>query len=276
MKTASPATVAVGEQVTWTLTVANAGPATAPGVVVSDIVPTQVSLVSVTPSQGTCGTMGGQLTCTLGDLAAGASAGVTIVATRTAPEAFVNTASVSGGALDPDTSNNTSTVQTGPAGETDCSNCIDDDGDGLVDAEDPDCCSPQTLTVTETRRQRARLKVKGRLAAGAFAGIDPRQTEVQLVLRDAQGVVTCCVVPPAQWRKVLGQTFWFRDRQGACPPLRSLCIIVPKRGAVRTVINTGAQTSTPLDITLSAGGQCVRAEASARPPKARRRAVHHE
>src|SRR5262249_39560700 len=147
VKTAAPDTVAVGGQITWTLAVSNAGPDTAPGVVVTDIVPAQVTVVSVTPSQGTCAPMGGQLTCNLGDLPAGASATVTIVATRTAPEAFVNTASVSGGGLDPNTSNNTSTVQTGPAGETDCSNCIDDDGDGLVDAEDPDCCSPQTLTV---------------------------------------------------------------------------------------------------------------------------------
>ena len=273
VKTAAPATVAVGEQITWTLTVANAGPETAPGVMVTDIVPLQVSLVSATPSQGTCSPMGGQLICNLGDLPAGATATVTIVATRTAPDAFLNTASVSGGVIDPNTGNNTSTVQTGPAGEQDCGNCIDDDGDGLVDAEDPDCCAdPQTLMITKTRRMRARLQIKGRLAAGAFAGIDPRQADVQLVLRDAQGAVACCAVPPDQWRKVLGRVYWFRDRQNECPPLKSLCLIVPKRDPTRTVVNTSPQTPSPLDITLSTGNQCVRGQSSSR-PRARGKAV---
>ncbi len=277
VKTAAPDTMAVGEQITWTLAVANAGPDTATGVVVTDIVPAQVSVDSVTPSQGTCTpAAGGQLTCDLGTLAAGASATVTIVATRTAPEAFVNTASVGDGALDPDPGNNTSTVPTGPAGEADCGNCADDDGDGLVDAEDPDCCAAETLTVTRTRRGRSRLQVKGRLAAGAFTGIDPRQENVQLVLRDAQGAVACCRVPPAQWRKLLGRTYWARGLQGTCAPARSLCLIVPQRGPTRVVINAGAQASTPLDITLSAGDQCVRGETSSVRGRARGRVVQHE
>jgi uncharacterized repeat protein (TIGR01451 family) len=272
-KTASAPTVDVGEQLTWTLTVSNAGPATATGAVVTDGVPAQVTIDSATPSQGTCQSAGGQVTCTLGDIAVGATATVTIVATRAAPEAFTNTATVSTGTTDPNPANNTSTAQTGPAGAEDCGNCSDDDGDGFVDAEDPDCCTPQPLTVTDTRQLRSRLLVRGRLPAGSFTGIDPRQADVELVLRDAQGQVACCAVPREQWRKVLGRVNWARGLQSLCPPVKSLCLIVPKRGPTRMVINTSPQTPTPLAITLSAGEQCVRGQTSAVRRRARGRAV---
>src|SRR5262249_22589015 len=126
VKTAAPDTVAGGRQIASRLAVSNAGPEPAPGVVVADLVPAQVTVVSVTPSQGTCAPMGGQLTCNLGAPPAGASATVTIVATRTAPEAFVNTASVSGGGVDPHTPHNTSTPQTRPPRGTDRSTCTHD------------------------------------------------------------------------------------------------------------------------------------------------------
>jgi hypothetical protein len=160
------------------------------------------------------------------------------------------------------------------AGAEECGNCQDDDADGLVDAEDPDCCDPQALAITLAReRRRSRLQVKGRLAPGVFAGLDPRQADVQVQMRDVQGEVVCCSVPREQWKKVLGRTYWFRDRQGICSALDSLCLIVPKRGSpTRTVINTGGRTpSMPLDITLSAGGKCVQGEASSVRSRARSR-----
>ncbi|HMX27848.1 MAG TPA: DUF11 domain-containing protein, partial [Blastocatellia bacterium] len=51
-KTVSNSVVDIGQQVTFTITVSNAGPSTATGVVVSDPLPAGLAFVSATPSQG--------------------------------------------------------------------------------------------------------------------------------------------------------------------------------------------------------------------------------
>jgi uncharacterized repeat protein (TIGR01451 family) len=121
-KTASPNPVTVGSNLTYTLTVANAGPASATGVVASDNLPSGVTLVSVTPSQGTCsGTTA--ITCNLGTLAAGATATVAIVVTPTAVETLVNSATVNSNATDANPGNNTSTATVSvlpPGGAAQC------------------------------------------------------------------------------------------------------------------------------------------------------------
>ena len=64
--------------------------------------------------------------------------------------------------------------------------CLDNDGDGLVDLDDPDCCADvQTLTVTRTRRPRNTLKVEGRLAyAKTLLGITDDQAPAWKVFED--------------------------------------------------------------------------------------------
>jgi uncharacterized repeat protein (TIGR01451 family) len=110
-KTDFPDPVAVGTNLTYTITVTNNGPSTATGVTVTDTLPAGVSYVSATPSQGSCsGTS--TVTCNLGNLANGASATVTIVVTPTATGTLSNTACASGNESDPDTNNNCSTATT--------------------------------------------------------------------------------------------------------------------------------------------------------------------
>ena len=75
----SPSSVPAGGQVTYTLTVSNNGPSAATGARLTDQLPAGVSIVSVTPSQGSCTTTSG-LACSLGSLANRASATVTVVA----------------------------------------------------------------------------------------------------------------------------------------------------------------------------------------------------
>jgi hypothetical protein len=196
----------------------------------------------VTASQGSCRLAGQTVTCALGDLAENATASVTITATRKVPEAFGNTASVTATEADPNPADNTSTVTTPGAAPEDCGNCLDDDGDGLIDAEDPDCCTAQSLTVTRARLQprRSRLRVKATLAPGAFAGFDPRRQDVRLQIRNQDGEAVCCTIPQERWKKVLGQVYWFRDREmSLCPPIKGLCLIVPKKGRSRTVVVAG-------------------------------------
>src|SRR3954447_4481420 len=69
--------VVVGGEITYTITVANLGPDTANGVEVTDDLPSQLDFVSFGPSQGSC-KGSNKITCTLGTIANGAGATVTI------------------------------------------------------------------------------------------------------------------------------------------------------------------------------------------------------
>ncbi|MCP9496174.1 MAG: FG-GAP-like repeat-containing protein [Pyrinomonadaceae bacterium MAG19_C2-C3] len=101
-----------GSSLTYTITVANAGPSTATNVVVTDALPTGDTFDSVTPSQGSCsGTS--TITCNLGALAANSTATVTInIFTPTAPGVISNTASVTANEIDNNTANNSDTETT--------------------------------------------------------------------------------------------------------------------------------------------------------------------
>jgi len=88
-----------GQSITYTLFVANAGPATATSVQVTDT-PTNLTITNVT---GGCAA----LPCTIPSIASGANATITVTATITAPGAFDNTATVSATEPDPNPGNNT-------------------------------------------------------------------------------------------------------------------------------------------------------------------------
>src|SRR5262249_13313897 len=78
-KPGSRSRVSVGGTVPWTETVTNNGPATATNVQLTDTLPAGSTFVSATASQGSC-TGAAVVVCSLGSLAKGASATVTIVA----------------------------------------------------------------------------------------------------------------------------------------------------------------------------------------------------
>src|SRR5262249_29642252 len=73
MKTA-PSTASAGDQLTYTLNVANAGPAAATDVTVIDQLPASVTFVSATTGKGSCSQASGTVTCTIGSLASGGTA----------------------------------------------------------------------------------------------------------------------------------------------------------------------------------------------------------
>lgn len=135
VKSDSPDPVVQGQNLTYTLTVANAGPAAATQVVVNDSLPSGVSLISATPSQGSC-TGTAEVTCQLGTINAGQSATITIVVRVLAAGTLVNGASVTSAVADPDLSDNqdSTTTQALP----------DRDGDGVPDDTDncPDTPNP--------------------------------------------------------------------------------------------------------------------------------------
>jgi uncharacterized repeat protein (TIGR01451 family) len=104
LTTAGPFTS--GQSITYTLFVANAGPATATNVQVTDT-PTNLTITNVTG--GGCVA----LPCTIPSLGVGANATITVTATITAPGAFDNTASVSATQPDPNLGNNTDNTANG-------------------------------------------------------------------------------------------------------------------------------------------------------------------
>ena len=84
-KTVSDATPNVGDQITFTITLTNAGPDAATGVQVTDLLPAGLTFVSATPSQGTYDHVTG--VWTVGTVSPGAPQTLTITATVVSPDA---------------------------------------------------------------------------------------------------------------------------------------------------------------------------------------------
>jgi len=117
-ETASATSLFTGSNVTFAISVLNKGPFTASNVKVFDSLP-QNNVVSVTASVGSCGAVANLvMTCSLGGLASGASATVSVVMAPTTPGQFTNMASVSSDSPDVDARNNsasaTATVSLAP------------------------------------------------------------------------------------------------------------------------------------------------------------------
>jgi uncharacterized repeat protein (TIGR01451 family) len=110
-KTDSPDPVRVGQNLTYSLAVHNAGPDSAASVQVSDTLPTGVTYVSATSTAGSC-TGTSTISCLLGTLASGADETVTIIVTPTATGTLSNAGTVSSTTADPATANNSSTAAT--------------------------------------------------------------------------------------------------------------------------------------------------------------------
>ncbi len=111
VKTADKATANPGDTVTYTITVTNNGPETATAVSLSDILSSSLTFVSASTTIGTYSTT--TSIWTIGDLANASTSTMTLVATVNAGTAGVkitNIAVASSTKADPDTTNNTSTV----------------------------------------------------------------------------------------------------------------------------------------------------------------------
>ncbi len=105
--TATPATVLTYEPITYTLSVMNAGPATATNVIVTDTLPAAVGFTSALLSQGTYSIANGVVTCNLGSLTAGSSANITLLTLSLFEALATNVATVTASQTDLDPANNT-------------------------------------------------------------------------------------------------------------------------------------------------------------------------
>ena len=122
IKSDSPDPVVAGTELTYVISVSNAGPSVAPNVFVTDSLPARVSFISATPTVGSCqsGVVPGDpakpLKCNLGTLGVGGSAMITVIVrvNSDVPQGtiLVNNAEVSSAVPDPDNSDNIWTATT--------------------------------------------------------------------------------------------------------------------------------------------------------------------
>ncbi|MCO6458200.1 MAG: DUF11 domain-containing protein [Pirellulaceae bacterium] len=109
-----PDPAVAGNQIVYTLVVTNNGPSAATNVVVTDMLPPQVTFVSAMTPQGTFNTSPGVVTFNLGSLANQASVQLTVTVMADADErgTLTNTAQVTATETDTDPTNNSDTETT--------------------------------------------------------------------------------------------------------------------------------------------------------------------
>jgi len=111
-KTVSNPKPNVGDVITFTVQTTNHGPGDATGVIVHDLLPAGLTFVSATPSQGTY--VSGTGDWSVGTLANGATATLTIRATVVSPAPATNFASVVADPFDPNHGNNNASATETP------------------------------------------------------------------------------------------------------------------------------------------------------------------
>jgi len=142
-----------------------------------------------------------------------------------------------------------------------CGNCIDDDGNGLTDFEDPACCmQSQAFTMTVTRgllRPRGattRLKLKSLLAKVGLADVNPLKQDVFVQIRPAGGTdVLCAKAPTDKFMKMHGAfKFWDRHhRVASAKGISDIRVKVRRDGSVRfSAVGKRVKFSTPQAGTL--------------------------
>lgn len=111
-KTVDRNSVNVGEQLTYNLTITNNGPNKTTGVTLTDYLSSGMNFVSATSSRGSAVEKNGVVNANLGDFNSGETATVTIIGKAIATGERSATANVSSKEIDPNLSNNSTTLTT--------------------------------------------------------------------------------------------------------------------------------------------------------------------
>jgi uncharacterized repeat protein (TIGR01451 family)/fimbrial isopeptide formation D2 family protein len=175
----------VGGNVTFTVTVRNAGPSGATGVAVTDALPAGLAFVSATPSVGSYGAG----VWTIGPLALNASATLSITATVSTAGAKTNVATKSAeNELDPNTGNDTGSATVVPGGG----------GPALADLAISKVDSPDPVRVGQNLTYTIVVSNLGPSGATSVTVTDPLPAAVVLVSATPSqgscvGTVTCAL-----------------------------------------------------------------------------------
>jgi len=125
-----------------------------------------------------------------------------------------------------------------------CGDCIDNDGNGLTDFEDPACCQQEQLFTMSVSRGRIRghggktslLRIKSLLAAAGLSDVDPYHQDVLVQIRPEGGKdIFCARIPASAFMRMHGNPkFW--DRKHTVPSAQGiddLTVVKKKDGSVR-------------------------------------------
>jgi hypothetical protein len=118
----------------------------------------------------------------------------------------VTTTTISPGTTTTISPGTTTTTVPGIGGAENCTNCVDDDGDGLTDFEDPSCCTATNgLTLRRASLQAAkkanRLELETQLTGGGLETIDPTKQDLHVQLRSQSGELLCARIPATSFKK---------------------------------------------------------------------------
>jgi uncharacterized repeat protein (TIGR01451 family) len=237
-KSDNPDPVTAGQTLTYSLTVHNHGPSPVPNVVVRDVLPKEVALVSATPTQGACagttvpGDPAQPLTCTLNTIANGASATITVVVAVKPDTAhgaiLINNASVASDYVDPNNANNVSTASTTVQTRADLA---------IVKTSDADTYKPSS-TVT----YRIDVTNNGPSVARAVVVVD-NLPEVRQALyqSDTGGCVRESATDPTMLRCELGDLGVAEHRT-----FHISLLVRGNRGVVSNTATVGSDTTDPV------------------------------
>lgn len=176
----------------------------------------------------------------------------------------------------------TTTTTTLPGNEI-CGNCVDDDGDGLTDFEDPSCCGDGGPTLSLRRGLVKPVKTQSRLALSAALTAttpDASVTGLTVQLRPADGgELLCARIAGAKFRRK-GKAARFADKKGTLAGAGGLAKILlktKKDGSVALALAAKRATfatpaAGPLTITFGFGdgstaGECAATTATFRAKK---------
>jgi hypothetical protein len=124
-----------------------------------------------------------------------------------------------------------------------CGDCADNDGDGLVDFNDADCCPQRQSFAMALKRgrvkalgQTSKLRLRGMLARTGLGNVNPLKQDVFLQIRRSDGGdILCARIPAGKFRRRPGG-FRFADRKhtvGSALGLDKIRISIRKDGSVR-------------------------------------------
>lgn len=144
---------------------------------------------------------------------------------------YCNTVGEPGGPVDPETPEN-------------CGNCVDDDGDGLVDFADPSCCVDGGPALALRKGSMKPVKSQTRLAlGGSLTGTVPDVTTsgVAVQLRHGEaGEILCARIPAGNFRRKGKKAVLFADKKGTLAGAGGLARIqlktAKKSGAVTLAV----------------------------------------
>jgi hypothetical protein len=207
--------------------------------------------------------------------------GAEVVQTAGVPSGIVGATAPPGGVTTTTSSSATTTTTLGGAER--CDNCIDDDGNGLTDFEQPHCCG----TTGTIKMRRANMRLRGATGllnletqVSGLTGVDPLAQNLHVLLRHENGtLIFCGTMPAANFKKRL-KFFNFRDRKNTVPSAAGVDGVVvrllrtkryqlhvqgkrallhsPAAGKIRTVVAWRDPA------TAEAGNRCATVESSMR------------